>query len=193
MKRIAVFCGSKPGHAALWSAAAQELGGLLAAEGLGLVYGGGSVGLMGVVADAVLAGGGEVIGVIPQMMDSREIAHPRATQMHVVGTMHERKALMTQLSDAFITLPGGFGTLEELFEVVSWAQLGIHDKPMGLLNVGGFFDSLLTFVDHAIDTGFIKPKYRDLLLVDAEPGPLLHRLRHHRLPTRTVWAKLDES
>ena len=153
--------------------AARDLGQELVARGLGLVYGGASVGLMGVIADTVLAGGGEVIGVIPRALFRREVAHEHLTALHEVGSMHERKALMADLSDGFIALPGGFGTFDELFEITTWAQLGLHTKPIGLLNVAGYFMPLLTMVDHAVTEGFIPPNYAHILLNSTSPADLL--------------------
>jgi uncharacterized protein (TIGR00730 family) len=176
MRRVCVFCGSNVGGRPEYAAAARGFAAAAAARGLGLVYGGGNVGLMGVVADAALAAGGEVIGVIPSALKGRELAHAGLTRLHVVTTMHERKALMADLSDAFAALPGGVGTLEELFEVVTWAQLGIHAKPVGLLNTAGYFDGLLSFLDHLVAQRFVKEKHRALVRVAAEPGPLLDLL-----------------
>jgi uncharacterized protein (TIGR00730 family) len=182
MKRICVFCGSQVGTNPLYRQAAQELGHLLVQRGYGLVYGGGHVGLMGVIADAVLQGGGEVIGVIPEAMVARELAHRGVTQLYVVASMHERKARMAELAEAFIALPGGYGTLEEFFEVVTWAQLGIHRKPIGLLNVAGYFDALATLVEHAITEGFIRPEHRQLVVLAEHPHALLETLTHHTVP-----------
>ena len=193
MYRVCVFCGSKVGDDGQYRTSADQLGKLLVQRGYGLVYGGGSVGLMGVIADAVLEGGGEVIGVIPDPLATKELAHPRITQMHVVPSMHLRKARMAELADAFLALPGGYGTMEELFEVVSWAQLGIHRKPIGLLNVAGFFEPLVRFVDNAIAEGFIKPKYRQLLLLADDPGLLLDRLKQHRMPPVRKWISTEET
>lgn len=176
LRRLCVFCGSKVGTDERYRAAAVELGQRLVHERIGLVYGGGSIGLMGVIADAVLAEGGEVIGVIPESLATEELLHPRVTEMHVVASMHARKALMAELSDAFVALPGGFGTFEEFFEVVTWSQLGLHRKLTGLLNVGGYYDPLVRLVDHAVQEGFIKPKHRTLLLIEERPEVLLSRL-----------------
>ena len=176
MRRLCVFCGSKVGTDERYRAAAAELGRLLVREKIGLVYGGGSVGLMGVIADAVLAEAGEVIGVIPQSLATKELLHPGVTEMHVVASMHARKALMAELSDAFVALPGGFGTFEEFFEVVTWSQLGLHRKLTGLLNVGGYYDPLVRLVDHAVQEGFIKAKHRSLLIVEEQPDVLLSHL-----------------
>jgi uncharacterized protein (TIGR00730 family) len=193
MRRVCVFCGSKSGGRPVFAEAAQLLGRLLAERELGLIFGGGHIGLMGVLADAVLAAGGEVAGVIPQALVDKELAHSRLTELHIVGTMHQRKALMADRADAFVALPGGFGTCEEFFEVLTWAQLGIHDKPIGLLNVAGFFDPLLAWIDGAVAEGFIRPKHRSLLLVAAEPARLLDELQSYRpaLP-RDKWIEPGE-
>lgn len=182
LKSICVFCGSKSGNDTQYQQSAIELGRLMAERKISLVYGGGSVGLMGIIADAVLDAGGEVIGVIPQQLAMKELIHPRVERMHIVDNMHTRKAMMSELCDAFIAMPGGFGTLEELFEVVSWLQLGIYRKPVGLLNTSGFYDPLLNLVDHCIETEFIKPKYRDLIIADPTPTTLVDHLTHHQLP-----------
>ncbi len=158
------------------------MGQTLARRGLGLVYGGGSVGLMGAVADAALAAGGEVIGVIPEVLQIRELAHRSLTTLHVVGSMHERKALMAELSDGFVALPGGMGTLEELSEVLTWAQLGLHARPIGLLDVAGYYQPLADFFDRAVGAGFLRPAHRALLLVGHEPGALLDRFAAWRGP-----------
>jgi uncharacterized protein (TIGR00730 family) len=182
MKRICVFCGSQVGTNPCYRQVAQDLGHLLVQRGYGLVYGGGHIGLMGVIADTVLQDGGEVIGVIPEAMVARELAHHGVTQLHVVASMHERKARMAELAEAFIALPGGYGTLEEFFEVVTWAQLGIHHKPIGLLNVAGYFDALAMFVEHTIAEGFIRPEHRQLIVLAEHPHVLLEALTHHAVP-----------
>jgi hypothetical protein len=176
MRRICVFTGSSAGTRPHYRAAAEELGTLLAQRGIGLVYSGAHVGLMGVVADAALALGGEVIGVIPTALVKREIAHPRLTDLRIVASMHERKATMADLADGFIALPGGLGTLEEFLEILTWGQLGLHRKPCGLLNVQGYFVPLLSLIEHAIDEGFIKRQYRPLITVSASPPALLDAL-----------------
>lgn len=176
IRRLCVFCGSKVGIDERYRVAAVELGRLLVREKIGLVYGGGSIGLMGVIADAVLAEEGEVVGVIPESLANEELLHPRVADMRVVATMHARKALMAELSDAFVAMPGGFGTFEEFFEVVTWSQLGLHRKLTGLLNVGGYYDPLVRLVDHAVQEGFIKPKHRSLLVIEERPDVLLSRL-----------------
>ena len=176
MSRICVFCGSQAGANDLYRQTATDMGQLLALRGYGLVYGGGHVGLMGVIADAVLASGGEVIGVIPESMVARELAHTGVTRLDIVPGMHERKARMAALADAFIALPGGYGTFEELFEVITWAQIGLHRKPIGLLNVAGYFDALKALVDHAIAEGFIRSEHRRLLTIADAPTTLLDTL-----------------
>lgn len=180
--RVCVFCGSSSGARDGYRQATVSLGELLAAEGIGVVYGGGSVGLMGVLADAVLARGGEVEGVMPTGLFEREIAHEGLTKMHVVATMHDRKARMYELSDAFVALPGGLGTLDELLEIATWAQLGLHEKPIGLLDVDGFFSGLLGFLDHAVEQRFLRPVHRDRLLCGSEPAALLADLRSFEAP-----------
>lgn len=187
LSRVCVFCGSSPGSDPDYRRQAAHLGRLLAQRRIGLVYGGGRVGLMGVVADAALAEGGEVIGVIPQALADKELAHSALSQLHVVPDMHARKAMMSRLSDGFVALPGGFGTLEELFEVITWAQLGLQRKPIGILNVGGYFDGLLRFMAHAITQGFVPPEHRDLLLVDTDPDALVAGLWDHPLPQVKQW------
>jgi len=178
--RICVFCGSRRGADPVYAVAAQALGQALTRRGLGLVFGGGHIGLMGVLADAVLAGGGEVTGVIPQALVDKELAHAAVRDMRIVATMHERKAVMADLSDAFIALPGGYGTADELFEILTWAQLRIHTKPIGLLNTQGFFDPLLAWLDHTVTEGFVKPIHRGLLLVADTAETLLDELIVYR-------------
>ena len=191
-RRVCVFCGSNVGDSQACTQAAQALGREIVRRQWGLVYGGGSVGLMGVLADAVLAAGGEVTGVIPEMLATKELLHPRATKMHVASTMHARKALMEELSDAFVALPGGYGTFEELLEITTWAQLGIHAKPIGLVNVGGFYDRLLEFFDHAIEKGFIKAKHRDLIVSAPSPRELLDCLERHEMPQVKKWIRVED-
>jgi uncharacterized protein (TIGR00730 family) len=176
MRSLCVFCGSRSGTATVHAEAARALGRTMADRGLSLVFGGGHVGLMGIVADAVLEAGGAVVGVIPQGLVDRELAHSRCTHLHVTDSMHERKALMVRLADAFAALPGGYGTLDETFEVLTWAQLGLHHKPVGLLNVAGFFDGLLAFLDHTVREGFVQPAHRRLLLAADHPGAVLENL-----------------
>ncbi len=191
-RQVCVFCGSNVGTDPAYAHAAAELGREIVRRGWGLVYGGGSVGLMGVVADAVLAAGGEVTGVIPEMLATKELLHPRATKMHIAPTMHARKALMEELSDAFVALPGGYGTFEELLEIITWAQLGIHAKPIGLLNVAGFYDGLTGFFEHAIEHGFIKPKQRGLIVAAESPAELLDRLERHEMPQVKKWIRVED-
>jgi uncharacterized protein (TIGR00730 family) len=178
MKRICVFCGSNPGNDPVYIEEAIRLGRLLARRGLGLVYGGASVGIMGTLADAVLDAGGEVIGVIPSPLLAREVGHMGLTELRVVNSMHERKAVMAELSDGFIAIPGGLGTLDEFFEVLTWAVIGIHTKPCGLLNTNHYYDKLLEFLDFSAEKGFILPNHRALILVDGDPTTLLERLIH---------------
>jgi uncharacterized protein (TIGR00730 family) len=180
MKRIAVYCGSRKGVRPGYAAAAEQLGALLARERIELVYGGGCIGLMGVVADAVLEHGGHVIGVIPEKLVIKEVVHEKLPDLRVVKTMHERKALMAELADAFIALPGGYGTFEEFFEVLAWGQLGWHRKPIGLLDCGGFYEPLLRFLDHTVAEGFIKPDHRRLVFSEPDAAKLLQRLRSLR-------------
>jgi uncharacterized protein (TIGR00730 family) len=177
MRRLCVFCGSSPGARPAYAEAAEELGRLLVAEGIGLVYGGGSVGLMGRLADAVLAEGGEVTGVLPEALVAREIGHPGVADLRVVGSMHERKALMADLADGFVALPGGLGTVEELLEIYTWAQLGLHRKPCALLDVEGYYDGLAAFLAHAVEERFLREDHRAMLIVEREPQALLERLR----------------
>ncbi len=183
--RLCVFCGSSKGTRPLFAEAARNLGEQMAARGLGLVYGGGHIGLMGVLADAVLAGGGEAAGVIPRALVERELAHKHLTALHVVDTMHQRKALMADLADAFAALPGGFGTGDELFEILTWAQLGLHARPIGLLNVVGFFDPLLAWIDRTVEEGFLRAEHRRLLLVRDDPASLLDALESCRPAAET--------
>jgi len=174
--RICVFTGSRPGVRSEYIEAARRLGQLLVARDYALVYGGGNVGLMAVIADSVLEQRGHVVGVIPEAFVEKEVAHQGLSDLRIVKSMHERKALMAELSDGFMGLPGGIGTMEEFFEVLSWAQLSLHDKPCGLLNVCGYYQPIIQFLDHAVDQGFLKPKHRSLLMVEQEPEILLDRL-----------------
>jgi uncharacterized protein (TIGR00730 family) len=192
MERIAVFCGASPGINPAYAEAARQLGALLGRRGLGLVYGGGQVGMMGVIADAVLAAGGQVIGVMPRNLFPKEIGHPGLTELRAVGSMHERKALMADLADGFIALPGGYGTLDEFCEIVTWAQLGLHRKPCGLLNAAGYFTAFLGFLDHARGEGFIQPQFRELVLADDQPERLLDRLAAYQPPTVRRWLEQDQ-
>jgi uncharacterized protein (TIGR00730 family) len=192
MKRVCVFCGSSPGVRPEYVAAARRLGELMVERGLGLVYGGARVGLMGAVADAVLAGGGEAIGVIPQALVSKEVAHGGLTELHVVDTMHQRKALMADLCDGFVALPGGFGTFEEFCEVLTWSQLGFHPKPCGLLNVQGYYAPLLALFDHGVAEGFIRPQHRGLVLEETDPAVLLERMEAFVPPSVDKWIRKEE-
>jgi uncharacterized protein (TIGR00730 family) len=193
MRRLCVFTGSSPGAHPDYARAAEELGRTLAREGIGLVYGGASVGLMGVVADAALDAGGEVVGVIPQALVDREIAHPRVEDLRVVGSMHERKALMADLADGFVALPGGMGTLEELFEVYTWTQLGLHAKPLGLLDVRGYYTLLAAFLDHAVAERFVTAEHREMLVVEDRVDALVDAFRRWRPPVRTKWIDRSET
>jgi uncharacterized protein (TIGR00730 family) len=176
MRRICVFCGSNAGARSEYAEAARALAAVLVGRKLGIVYGGGNVGLMGVLADAALGCGGEVIGVIPRKLVDKEVAHRGVTELRIVETMHERKALMNDLSDAFIALPGGFGTLDEFFEVLTWSQLGFHGKPCALLNVAGYYDRMLAMLDHAVTERLLRPVHRELVIADTDPSRLLQRL-----------------
>lgn len=196
MQRICVFCGSSPGARPEYSAAAQALGQALVTQGIELVYGGASVGLMGIVARTVLAGGGRVTGVIPRLLAEKEVALTSLDDLRIVDSMHERKALMAELSDGFIALPGGIGTIEEFVEVLTWAQLGIHNKPCGLLNSVGYYDRLLGFFDHMLEEGFIRPACRSTILVEHEPARMLAAMAQYRSPNedKAAWAlKLSNS
>jgi uncharacterized protein (TIGR00730 family) len=187
MKRVCVFAGSRLGSQLEYRGVAEELGRVLSARQIGLVYGGARVGLMGVVADAVLASGGQVTGVIPAALVAKEVAHNGLADLRVVGSMHERKATMADLAEAFIALPGGWGTLEEFFEILTWGQLGLHQKPCGLLNARGYFDGLLSFVEHSIDEGFVRREYRSMISVTDSPGDLLDLLTSYDAPLVEKW------
>jgi uncharacterized protein (TIGR00730 family) len=188
-----VFCGSGTGLDPAFAEAARALGTELARRKIDVVYGGGNVGLMGIVADAALAAAGRVIGVIPHALMTRELAHQGLSDLHVVDSMHQRKALMANLSDGFIGLPGGFGTLEEFCEAVTWTQLGVHAKPCGLLNVAGFYDGLLAFLEHALHEQFLRPTHREIVLSDADPGVLVDRLLAWQPPDVAKWIGRDET
>ncbi len=187
MKRICVFCGSNPGARPEYGIAAQQLGQALAERDIALVYGGASVGTMGMLADAMQEAGGHVIGVIPRALLDEEIANTRLSDLRVVESMHERKAQMAELSDAFIALPGGLGTFEEFFEVVTWAQLGLHHKPCGLLNVCRYYDGLMRFLDHAVTERLLRAEHRNLVLVDDSPQNLLSRFETYRVAPVEKW------
>jgi uncharacterized protein (TIGR00730 family) len=193
VRRVCVFCGSNVGARPVYGELAVALGQEIARRGLGLVYGGGDVGLMGVVADACLDAGGEVVGVMPEALAAKEIAHRGLTELRVVASMHERKAAMADLADGFVALPGGFGTLEEFFEVVTWTQLGVHQKPCGLLDVDGYFGPLLALIERAVADGFIRARHRDLVLTSSEPGDLLDRLEAWVPVGLSKWLDRDET
>lgn len=186
MQRVCVYCGSSPGFDPSYLEMARRLGEVLASRGLGLVCGGAKVGLLGELADTVLKAGGSVVGIIPKLL-AQKVAHQGLTELHVVGSMHERKEMMFELSDAFITLPGGLGTLEETLEVLTWAQLGLHEKPCGLLNVNGYFDGMLSFLEHSVAEGFIRQEHRDMILVESTPEALLGRFGSYKVPHVEKW------
>ncbi len=187
MQRLCVFCGSSPGHDPAYLAAATAMGTALAGRGLGLVYGGARVGLMGAVADAALAAGAEVTGVLPKALMRKEIAHEGLTRLEVVASMHERKARMAELSDGFVALPGGAGTLEEIFEIWTWGQLGFHGKPAGFLNVSGYFDGLSKFLDHTVNEGFVKPVHRQMMSFHSTADLLIDALMAYEPPVAEKW------
>ena len=193
MQSVCVFCGSSPGLDPAYTEAAHSLGRTLAKANIRLVFGGGHVGLMGVVSNAAIEAGGEAIGVIPKFLVERELAHTGLTDLRIVGSMHERKAMMSDLSEGFITLPGGTGTLEEFFEILTWAQLGEHEKPCGLLNVAGYYDPLLTVFDQMVNRGFLSEPNRDLVLVESEPERLLQRLESYQPPKTAKWIDRSET
>lgn len=187
MERVCVFCGSSEGSRRVYAETARRMGEEIARRGVGLVYGGGKVGLMGIVADAALAAGGDVVGVMPEEQVSREIGHEGLTKLHVVGSMHERKKLMADLSDGFVALPGGYGTLEEFLEVLSWAQLSIHEKPCALLDVAGYWEPLTVFFDQAVAEGFVRPDHRGLVLMSEKPDELLDLMGRYSPPEVKKW------
>ena len=187
MRSICVYCGSNVGVRGEYADAARKLARHLASEGVGIVYGGASKGLMGILADEMLAAGGKVVGVIPAALQAREIAHLGLTELHVVNSMHERKAMMAESSDGFVALPGGFGTLEEIVEALTWAQLRIHEKPCGLLNISGYFDGLLRYLDHAEAEGFLRPQHRGMLVVAEDPADLMRKFAEYRAPVLQKW------
>lgn len=187
LQQLCVFCGSSLGINSEYARAASSLAEYLVAEKIGIVYGGSDRGLMKIIADTTIKNGGKIIGVIPESLVAKEIAHRGLADLRIVGSMHERKAVMSQLSDAFIAMPGGYGTLEEFCEVLTWSQLGLQSKPCGLLNVNGYYDSLLRMFDHAVTEGFLKPEHRDLVVFSDQPAELVERLRHARLPSSSKW------
>ncbi|GGB50296.1 cytokinin riboside 5'-monophosphate phosphoribohydrolase [Roseibium aquae] len=193
MKSICVFCGSSFGARALYTDAARATGRVIAEAGLTVVYGGASVGLMGVVADAALSAGGTVIGVLPKVLEEKELAHKGLTELHIVDSMHERKALMADLSDGFAALPGGAGTMEEIFEIWTWGQLGLHRKPCGFVNIDGFYDGLIGFLDHQTREGFMKPVMRDMVKVAPTPEDLIAQFNRYEPPATPKWIGKDET
>jgi len=192
IRRLCIYCGSSSGHDAVYVAGARAMINAMAARGVGLVYGGGGIGVMGAAADAMLAAGGDVIGIIPKSLATKEVAHAGLTELHITQSMHERKQRMADYSDGFIALPGGIGTLEELFEIWTWAQLGFHAKPCAVLNVNGYFDGLIRFVDHAVAEGFLKSDHRAMLIVETDPDKLLDRLEAYQAPEVTQWVTQKE-
>jgi hypothetical protein len=193
MNSICVYCGSNPGKSSDYINAAGDLGRELVRRGLGLVYGGASIGVMGAVADAVLHAGGHAIGVIPHSLATREIAHQGLDELFVVDSMHERKAMMAELSSGFIALPGGWGTIEEIFEALTWAQLGLHHKPCGLLNVAGYYDHLGSFLEHAMQQRFVREEYRPMMMIESEAATLLDRFASYQPPLVKKWLSADET
>ncbi|MBB3258742.1 hypothetical protein F4827_003611 [Paraburkholderia bannensis] len=193
MKAVCVYCGSSSGAKPVYNEAAQAFGRALVQADLGLVYGGGKVGLMGVIADTVMAEGGRAIGVIPELLLDKEVGHNGLTELHVVPDMHHRKKMMADLSDGFVALPGGAGTLEELFEVFTWAQLGYHHKPVGILNIDGFYDPLITLFEHTVSEGFMRQAYLDMLQIDSDPAALIGKLQRYHAPVADKWAVQREN
>jgi hypothetical protein len=193
MKTVCVYCGSSPGRLPEYREAARLLGYELADRGLGLVYGGASVGVMGAVADAMLEQGGQAIGVIPSSLATKEVSHGGLDELIVVDSMHERKAKMAELSDGFIALPGGWGTIEEIFEMLTWAQLGFHEKPCGLLNIAAYYDHLFAFLENAIEQRFVKKEFRPMIMIEQTPATLLDRFQHYRAPKVRKWIGPEET
>lgn len=192
IKRICVYCGSSPGRDPAFSLAAASLAETMCERGIGLVYGGAAVGVMGALANAVLEAGGEAIGVIPKSLAIKEVAHANLTELHVVTSMHDRKAMMAELADGFIALPGGWGTLEEIFEILTWAQLGFHEKPCGLLNIEGYYDGLIGFLDNAIEQQFVREACRPMLMTANNPASLLDQFAVYRAPKVRKWMTENE-
>ena len=192
IRRICVYCGSSPGKNPAYSHAAQSLAKAMCERDIGLVYGGAAIGIMGAIADAVLGAGGEVIGIIPKSLAVKEVAHENLTEQHIVASMHERKAMMAELSDGFIALPGGWGTLEEIFEILTWAQLGFHEKPCGLLNIEAYYDNLIRFMENSFEQEFVNPLCRPMLIEAREPGVLLDQFTAYRAPKVRKWVGEDE-
>jgi uncharacterized protein (TIGR00730 family) len=194
IRSVCVFCGSNPGVRPIFAEVARELGAALARRGISVVYGGARVGLMGCVADGALAAGGVVIGVLPRFMTRKELAHEGLTELLLVDSMHERKAMMAERAEGFVALPGGYGTMEELFEILTWSQLALHKKPVGLVNVDGFYEPLIAQIDYAVRDGFLRPAHRDLLVVESEVEPLLERLtRHPSAESPSKWTELEKT
>jgi uncharacterized protein (TIGR00730 family) len=192
MKNITVFCGSNSGFRADYAEAAQNLARLFVQNNIRLVYGGGNVGLMGIIADEVMRRGGEVVGIIPESLDRKEVGHRGITELRVVESMHERKAQMAELADGFIAMPGGIGTFEEFFEILTWAQLGFHDKPCAILNIAGYYDGLLALCDNAVSEGFLRPAHRQLIIEDSDPEILLEKMRNLKPVPVEKWIKSEE-
>jgi len=192
LNNVCVYCGSNPGRLPDYAEGARELARELVRRDIGLVYGGASVGIMGIVADTVMAEGGRVIGVIPEPLIRKELGHTGLTELHVVGSMHERKTMMAERADAFVALPGGAGTLEEIFETWTWAQLGMHQKPCGLLNIAGYYDQLAGFLDHAVQQAFMRAEHRAMLFVESRPAALLDRYASYKPPTVSKWIERGE-
>ncbi|MFZ6657684.1 TIGR00730 family Rossman fold protein [Undibacterium sp. TJN19] len=192
MKTVCVYCGSSPGITENYATGARQLAAQLVAQNLGLVYGGGNVGLMGIIADEVMRLGGQVTGVIPQALMDKEVGHTALTKLHIVANMHERKAMMADLSDAFIAMPGGIGTLEELFEVLTWSQLGFHEKPIGLYNIGGFYQKLHDFLLHTVEQGFLRSQHLDLLYIDKDAASLLHKFASYHPQHVKKWLDVKD-
>ncbi|TDN70947.1 TIGR00730 family Rossman fold protein [Paraburkholderia sp. BL10I2N1] len=193
MKSVCVYCGSSDGVKPLYAEAARAFGRAIVEARLALVYGGGKVGLMGVIADEVMAAGGRAIGVIPELLVNKEVGHEGLTELHVVPDMHQRKKMMADLSDAFIAMPGGAGTLEELFEVYTWAQLGYHQKPVAVLNIDGYYDPLISMLQHTVQEGFMRQTYLDILQIDSDPVSLISKLQRYLPPARDKWADNREA
>jgi hypothetical protein len=192
MKRICVYCGSSPGKNPAYTDAANQFARVMCEREIGLVYGGAAIGVMGAIADAVLAGGQEVIGVIPESLAIKEVAHQNLSELHIVASMHERKAMMAELADGFIAMPGGWGTLEEIFEILTWAQLGFHEKPCALFNVEGYYDGLISFLEHSFEQQFVKQLCRPMLMQGDDPEDLLDRFAAYRAPKVRKWVQEDE-
>ena len=192
MKQICVYCGSNMGAREIYRDAARALGNEMARRGIGLVYGGSNIGLMGIVADAVLDAGGSVVGVMPEHLAAKEIAHAHLTELRVVKTMHERKALMADLADGFVALPGGFGTYDEFCEVVTWAQLGLHQKPCAMLNVAGYYDAMIAMFDHATQEGFVRDTHRAMLILSSDTSDLLDQMQNYHAPIVSKWISRED-